>query len=96
MSIEEEEKSFVSAVDDLVIVLHQVANSDGCSGSWQVSIPTFVNRGSATPPSIPSMSTHLLNNDCIGFIKRFYEQCETKNSYVTMITMMQFGVQFWS
>ena len=78
MSIDDENKTFVSAVDDLIKVLHNVATSDNCRGSWQFSIPTFVNKGSATPPSVPAMSTYLLNEDCITFIKRFYEHSDTK------------------
>ena len=77
MSVKGKEKSFVSAVDDLVRVLCQVASSDGYRGSWQLSIPNFVNR-SAAPSSVPPMSTYLLSKDCISFIKRFYEQCDTK------------------
>ncbi len=67
MSVEDEDKSFVAAVDGLVNVLHHVATSDNCRGSWQYSVPTFVNRGSAMPPSVPPMSTYLLNEDCIMY-----------------------------
>ena len=96
MSVEDEDKSFVAAVDDLVKVLHRVATSDNCRGSWQYSIPTFVNRGSATPPSVPPMSTYLLNKDCISFIKRFYEKCDTNeqlcnNEYRDTILEAVFG-----
>ena len=78
MSVENKEKSCVSAVDDLVRVLHQVAFSDGYGGSRQFSMPTFVNIGSVTPSSTPTISAYLVNNACIRFIKRFYEQCKTK------------------
>ena len=42
------------------------------------------------------MSTYLLNNDCILFIKRFYEQCDTKeqlcnNDYRDTIFETVFG-----
>ncbi len=59
MSVEDEDKLFVAAVDDLVKVLHHVAKGDNCRGSWQYFVPTFVNRGSATQPSVPPMSTYL-------------------------------------
>ena len=41
LSIEDEDKSFGGATDDLVKVLNQVATS--CKGAWQFSVPTFVN-----------------------------------------------------
>ena len=96
MSVEDEDRLFVAAVDDLVKVLHRVATSDNCRGSWQYSVPTFVNRGSATPPSVPAMSTYLLNEDCISFITRFYEECDTKeqlcnNEYRVTILEAVFG-----
>ena len=71
MSVEDEDKSFVVAVDNLVKVLYRVASSDSCRGFWQYSVHTFVNRGSATSPNVLPMSTHLLNEDCTSFIKRF-------------------------
>ena len=78
MSVEDEDKLFMAAVYDLVKVLHHVATGNNCRGSWQYSVSTFVNRGSATPPSLSPMSTYLLNEDCISFIKGFYEECDTK------------------
>jgi hypothetical protein len=96
VSVEDEDKSFVAAVDDLVKVFHHVATGDNCRGSWQYSVPTVVNRGSAMPPSVPPMSTFLLNEDCISFIKRFYEECKTKeqlckNEYRDTILEAVFG-----
>ena len=86
----------MAAVDDLVSVLHHVATCGICRGSWQLSIPTFVNRGSSTPPNVPPMSTYLLNDDCISFIKRFYDQCDTieqlcNNEYCHTIVDADFG-----
>ncbi len=63
MSVEDEDKLFVAAVDDLVKVLHHVATGDNCRQSWQYSVPAFVNRGNAIPSSVPLMSTYLLNED---------------------------------
>ena len=73
MSVEDEEKSFVVAVDDLVKVLYR-------RGSWQYSVPTFVHRGNATPPSVPPTSKYLINEDSISFIMKFYKECETNRS----------------
>ena len=58
MSVEDEDKLFMATVDDLVKVLHHVATGENCRGSWQYSVPTFVNRGSAMPLSVPPISTH--------------------------------------
>ncbi len=90
MSIDDENKTFVSAVDDLIKVLHNVATSDNCRGSWQFSIPTFVNKGSATPPSVPAMSTissmKTASLSSIGFMNTVIQ----RNSCAIMSTEMIF------
>lgn len=97
MSVDCEDVSFVATVYNLVKVLHQVAISDSCRVSWQFSVPTFVNRVSATSPSVPAMSAYLLNEDCIGAIKWFNEDCDTKeqlynNEYCDTILETVFGM----
>jgi hypothetical protein len=63
-----------------VKVLNEVAGNPIVKPSWQYGKPVFVNRGTATPPTIVPMSNYLMNEDCISFIKRFFEDCDTKES----------------
>lgn len=88
MSNEDEDNSFVAAVDDLVKVLLCVTTGDKCRGSWQYSVPTVVNSGSATPPSVPQVSTYLLNENRITFSRGFMNSC------VTMSILILFWRQF--
>ena len=78
MSIERPNYPYFSAIGDLVRVLNEVAGNPIVKPSWQYGTPVFVNRGTATPPTIVPLSSYLLNEDCISFIKRFYEQCNVK------------------
>ncbi len=38
MSVQDEDKSFIIAVDDLVKVLHHVSTNDNCRQSWNFSL----------------------------------------------------------
>ena len=94
----------MAAVDCLVWVLHHIATSDSYTGSWQFSIPTFVDRGSVTPPSVLPMSTYLLNDDCISFImmivfvsvslQGFMINVMIRSRHVTMSIVKPFCRQF--
>ena len=80
MSIERLNYPYFSAIGDLVRVLNEVARNPVVKPLWQYGTPVFVNRGTATPPTIVPLSYYLLNEDCISFIKRFFVDCETKDS----------------
>ncbi len=80
MSIDRDNYPYFSAIGDLVKVLNEVAGNPIVKPSWQYGKPVFVNRGTATPPTIVPMSNYLMNEDCISFIKRFFVDCETKDS----------------
>jgi hypothetical protein len=80
MSIERPNYPYFSAIGDLVRVLNEVAGNPIVKPSWQYGTPVFVNRGTATPPTIVPLSSYLLNEDCISFIKRFFEDCDSKES----------------
>lgn len=77
MSIDDPNYSYFSAIGDLVIMLNDVACNSVVRPIWQYQVPSFVNRGRATPPTIVPLSTYLLNEDYISFIKRFWENCES-------------------
>ena len=52
------------------------------------------------PPSVLPVSTYLLNNDCIHFIKRFYEECNMKEQLCNIkncdsILVAVFGEADW-
>ena len=79
MSIEDPKYSYFSAIGDLVIMLNDVACNSIVRPQCQYQVPFFFNRGRTTLPTIVSLSTYLLNDDCISFIKRFWENCESKD-----------------
>ena len=80
MSIEDQKYSYFSAICDLVIMLKDVAHNSIVRTQWQYQVPSFMNRGRATTPSIVPLSTYLLNDDCISFIKRIWKNCESKDA----------------
>jgi hypothetical protein len=80
MSIERPNYPYFSAIGDLVRVLNDVSGNPIVKPSWQYGTPVFVNRGTATPPTIAPLSNYILNEDCLTFIKRFFEDCDTKES----------------
>jgi hypothetical protein len=80
MSIDDPRYTYFSAIGDLVNVLNDAAHNSVVRPQWQFQVPNFVNRGRATPPTVVPLSTYLLNDDCISFIKRFWENCESKDA----------------
>jgi hypothetical protein len=80
MSIERPNYPYFSAIGDLVRVLNEVAGNPIVKPSWQYGKPVFVNRDTVTLPTVVPLSSYLLNEDCISFIKRFFEDCDTKES----------------
>ena len=84
-----------AAVNNYTKQLNEVAKAE-CRNEWKYGVPFFVNKGNATPPNMPPLSTYLLNADCVLVMKRVFEGCDTKtelmnNEYRDEILKNVFG-----
>jgi hypothetical protein len=80
MTIDDPNYLYFPAIGDQLIVLNDVACNANVKPLWQHQVPTFVNRGRVTPPTVAPVSTYLLNEVCITFIKRYWGDCESKDA----------------
>ena len=78
MNIDDSNYPFFTAIGDLVRVLNDVSENEIVRPQWQYQVPTFVNRGRATPLNVMSLSNYLLDKDCISFITRYWDNCNSK------------------
>jgi hypothetical protein len=83
--------SYFSAAVNLLRVLNNVAQNELLRPQRQHQFLTLVNRSRATPPTVVPLNIYLLNEDCISFIKRYWDNCESQMKHRDAILAEIFG-----